>query len=316
MYKFNKLSLCVIISIVLFCDTSFAEEKKKVGVMWIGKSGMAKRVITGFDQGIKDKLDKLDVEYIFEIKSKDVALPIYQRYQKEKDAVIFLRSNGLKFMIEHPPEKPTFCGGCTNPKALGAIKNLDNPEGNLTGVTYFLPATKQMDVFKNIFPKLKSVGLLNEKGHPSSSIDQMGTENACKTYGIELHIVEAVDKKEIVLGMSNLVDKVDIFIIGNQAMIIDNAKTIGVVAKNIPVCSYAEKPIKKNQALCGLTPDDVKLGRMLAESLISVLLEGKKISDVPVKTDTNPLFMVSIPIMNKMRLKIPDNIMQDAKKIN
>ena len=110
-------------------------------------------------------------------------------------------------------------------------------------------------------------------------------------------------------------DKVDIIIIGDQALIIHNASVVAEAAGKTPVVSYPEEPIKAKHALCGFVPSDEKLGRILADSLISVILEGKKVSEVPVKTDPEPRLVVNMQVMRKLGVTIPDDLMKNAEKI-
>ena len=211
----------VVACVTFICGPVLAEGSKKVGVMWISKSSMSERIIKGFKARIEEKAPDTRIEYKIEIPDELAALPIYERYQKEKDAIVFLRSNAIKFMLEHPPTKPSFFGACNNPVALGAVEDMNAPDDKITGVTYYIPGTRKMGVFQKVFPDLGSVGILTEKGHPSSPIDRAETKAACEAAGIEYHQVICASKEELAEGVKSLVDKkVDIIIIGDQALII------------------------------------------------------------------------------------------------
>jgi putative ABC transport system substrate-binding protein len=284
--------------------------------MWMGRSGMSKRVYAGFKEYVAKHAPEVVLEPVIELKDEAAALPVYKRFQAEKRGVVFLRSSGVKFLMKHPPQKPTFIGGCTNPAALGAMKDLNSPPANITGVTYYIPASRQIGTLKKAFPGVKSVALLVEAGHPSSGIDSKETRAACKENGILYHEYSCASTDDIVTAMKDVYDrKIDLVIIGNQALIFDNGELIAKNARRTPVASYAEKPIKDGFALCGLAADDNKLGKMMANSLIDVLLKGKKISDIPVQTDPNPRFTVNTRVMDKLGTTLPGNLLKYAKKI-
>lgn len=58
-------------------------------------------------------------------------------------------------------------------------------------------------------------------------------------------------------------------------------------------------------ALAGMSANDIsRLGRMLGESVIDVLIKGKAIRDVPVKTDPIPRIYVNIDTADRMGLQI------------
>ena len=68
-------------------------------------------------------------------------------------------------------------------------------------------------------------------------------------------------------------------------------------------------------ALCGVVADDVKLGGMLAESVVDVLVKGKAIKDVPVKTDPKPRLVINIATAKRLGLEISFEILETAKII-
>lgn len=315
MKKMMVFILAAAICFGLFSGMAFAQ-KKTVGVMWIGKSGMALRVLNGFKSFMEKKASDIEIEYKTELADEAAARSVYMKFQEEKDAVVFLRSTGAKFMGKNPPKKPSFFGGCSNPVALGAVPDMEAPGGKITGVTYYITAERQLNVFRMVFPDMKSVGLLVEKGHPSGAIDTGETSAACKENGLQYHAVECSGKDQLADAVKSLVEKkVSIIIIGNQALIIDNADIVAENSGGIPVVSYAEKPIKKQFALCGLVPDDGKLGKILANSVIQVLKMEGDIAKIPVGTDPSPKFVVNMPMMRKMKLTIPASLMKAAKKI-
>lgn len=315
MRKMIVISLVLIVGIFFITQNLWAKEQK-IGVMWIGSSGMANRILTGVEDAVKEK----NLPFLLDIK-KDLpddssALDIYNKFMQEKDAVIFLRSNGVQFLAAHPPQKPAFIGGCNNPVALGGMKDLKKPGGNFTGVTYYLPAERQLKVFKMLFPKLARIALVTEKDHPSSSIDIDETADACKSMKLEFHTAACSSVAEIESAVKDLAAKnVELIIIGNQALIIDNAETVAKAAGIIPVVSYAEKPIIQKHALCGLVPDDEKLGRMLVYIIEDVLVDGKNPGDLPVQTDPEPKLVMNMPLMKKLNLEIPAMLQKFVKKI-
>ena len=171
--------------------------EKSVGIMWMGKSGMAKRVSKGLTARLREKAPDINLEFKMELDGESEAVPIYKAWQESKDGIVFLRSTGAKYMGENPPKIPGFIGGCSNPVALGAVRNMDAPEGNITGVTYHIHARKKIELFKKLFPNMKSVGLIVEEGHPSALIDREETKAGCEALGISYHEAICSSENEI-----------------------------------------------------------------------------------------------------------------------
>jgi len=303
-----------IIFIVFFiCGNALAFD---IGVAWVGKAGMPLRVMNGFDKGIKEKAPEInfDISIHKELSSENELEKVVAGFEKEMDAMVILRSNGAKWLAKRETSIPTFIGGCNNPSQLGTVKNLNRPKGNITGVTYYLPATTHLDVFKAMQPDMKSVFLLMEKGHPGSLIDQNETRAACSKIGLEYNGKMCTSVEDLVGTVKEKRKSVSAFIIGSEALIIDNTAKIIEAAGKTPVFAYSVKPIKAG-AIAGYVADDEKLGYMLAESVIEVLVKGKKIGFIPVKTDPQPTLYINGTTYQNIGMTIPPKILGVANII-
>jgi putative ABC transport system substrate-binding protein len=120
----------------------------------------------------------------------------------------------------------------------------------------------------------------------------------------------------LVDGTKKLSGKVDIFIISNTGLVMDNTVSLLAVANstNTPMFAFAEKPVKAG-AVVGMVADDVKLGSMLADSVVDVVVNRKPVSSVPVKTDPDPKILVNQAMMQSLGLKFPQEILGKAQVI-
>lgn len=312
MKKFkNILSMAIVLFFLFGAVSAWAVD---IGVAWSGKSGMTRRVVAGFDRGIKEFAPDMKIEYHKELPTMDALAEIAVKFQKEKDGMLILRSNGAKWLGKNPPSIPTFIGGCNNPVQLGTVKNMAAPEGNITGVTYYLPVSTSFETFQAILPEMKSVLLLMEGDHPSSKIDEAETREICTGLGLEYHQKTVLTGEEAAEAAKSFSGKVSAIIIGNQGLVIDNASNIVAAAGKTPVFSYSSKPVKDG-ALGGFVADDGVLGYMLARSVADVLVKGKSIKDTPVKVDPNPKFYVNAKSAEALGIEIPYEILDAAEVI-
>lgn len=301
----------IIIFMVLLTMLSLINAED-IGIAWYGKSGMAVRVTKGFNEAIKELAPNINIETHEALASEQELADLIKKWETNKDGMVILRSNGAKYLSSNPPSIPTFIGACSNPKYLGTVKNLESPEGNITGVTYFLPTDTQFDAFQAIIPNLESVLLIVEKDHPGSQIDVEETKQVCSKRNIKYNEVYCKTKEDAVKAAKENSGKVSLIILGAQALVLDNAGTVIEAAGNTPVVSYASKPVEKDGALGGFVADDVKLGKLLAESVAEVIKSKKSIKDIPVKVDPNPKFYVNVKTAEKLNLSIPYEILESA----
>lgn len=315
-----KTLVSVIVAMALPIITGMSAEvtaeEKKIAVMWEGKSGMTKRVHMGFLQKMKAIAPNVEITTKREIPDMQEAERVFREFEGTTNGIVFLRSSGAEFLAKANPRVPSFVGGCTNPLYLGAIKNLNAPEGNITGVTYFIPYEKRFQIIKTLFPNVKSVCLFVQKGHPATFIEQEGTRNECDRLKIQFNEVVAENANQLMEGAQKLAGKVDLFIISSTALVMDNTMgLVGVANKSkTPLFSFAEGRAKLG-AVAELAADDEILGGMLAESVVDVVVKGKPVSQVPVKMDPDPKVIINQSIVQLMGLKFPDEIVQKAEII-
>ena len=224
-----------------------------------------------------------------------------------------MRSTGAKYLGQNKLSIPGFFGACNDPVELGVLKNASAPEENCSGVTYAIPYRVQFELLVRVLPQMKSVLLLVQDGHPTSLLNQQGTKAACEQYKIEYNDKACKTKDDAIAVAKEAEAKGVVVILGSQALLIDNGGVIASSAK-IPVISYTEKPVMDG-ALCGLVADDIKLGGMLAESVVNVLINEKAIQETLVKTDTKPQLLINTVTAKRLGLDIPFELLENSKLI-
>ncbi len=290
--------------------------EKTVGLMWTTKSGIAKRTAIAFVDRMREIAPEVKVIERSQLSAGVDAEQVFRELEGSTDGVVYLRSAGAQFLAKAQAKVPCFVGACNNPEELGAIKNLAAPEGNMTGVTYFVPYEKRFEAIRSLFPSVKSVALILERGHPVAPLEQKGTQEQCRRLGIAYHEVVASSAKELPGGMEMVADKVDLFIAGATRLAIDNITVQATVANRHkkPIFSYTDGRTMLG-ATAELAADDVKLGRMLADSVVDVVVNGKAVGDVPVKMDQEPALVVNETMVRILGLAIPEQVMKKARMV-
>src|SRR5271157_213844 len=289
---------------------------KSIAIIWEGKSEMTNRTAMGFLATLRTLAPEVEVKQYRQLKNMQEAEAAFRESEKTMDGIVFLRSSGAQFLATIDPKVPCFVGGCNNPAELGTIKNLNAPEGKITGVTYFIPYEKRFEIIMSLFPNTKRIGLLAEKGHASTPIEQQGTREQCERLGIVYNEVFASNLKELMDGTRQLLGSVDLFIISSTRLVMDDVVNLLPVLNStkMPTFSFAEEPVKAG-AVAGVAAEDAKLGGFLAESVVDVVVKGKPVSQVPVKTDPNPRISINESMMKSLGLKFPDALLKKAELV-
>jgi len=300
-----------LVAVVLLGFTAIASAKD-IGVAWVGKSGMANRVNAGLEKGLADK--GINIEFSKEMGSTDELGPLFAKWSSEKDGIVLLRSNGAKWLGKNPPSIPTFIGGCNNPVVLGTVKNMDAPGGNITGVTYFIDPDYMLPIFQALLPDMNSIALIVDANNPSAGVDMQSTKAACGKNGITYNEVKVTSKDEAAQKIGELSGKVSAIILGTQALLMDATAELVAAAGNTPVLAYNKKSVSEG-ALAGFAADDNKLGMMLADIVVDVVINGKPIGSIPVAVDPEPGLYLNEGAAEKFGITIPEELMESIKLV-
>jgi putative ABC transport system substrate-binding protein len=290
-------------------DPVYAEStQKKIVVMWVGKSGMSQRMYLAMRSHLRETAPQIQVDWRGELSDLDQGSRLFERFQKEYDAVVWFRGSGAKFLSTVQPSIPVFVGACNNPKILGAVKNLEAPEGMITGVTYYIPYSARFQFIRQLFPNIKRVALVAEQGHPSAPIDIEGTQRESAKYGIECLVVQGATSEDLLRQVENVAPKIDLLILAENRLVQDlTVAFLAITNRNkTPIFSYSEKPTKSG-AVAGFVSRDNKRAEMLAESIVDVLIKGRPIRDVPVKMDEARL-VVNVAMAKLFEVKVSANL--------
>ncbi len=314
--KRAKLGILILLTILgaWAVPENLSASGKKIAVMWMGESLPARVNLRGLLPRIKEVAPDLEVTVKMDLENKQAAEKLFRELESTMNGIVFLRTSGAEFLATASPKIPCFVGATNNPEFLGTIKNLNAPEGNVTGVTYYIPYDQRFEAIKKIFPTVKSVCLLMQKDHPSVMIERKGTSEQCEKLGIAYHEVVAGNREELIRGAKEAASKVDLFIIANHTLVEKETPELLKVShgEKKPIFSYADAPIEMG-ALVGLAAREELLGRLLADSVIDVVVKGKSVSQVPVKMDPDPQLTFNEAGMEFFGLKLSPAILAKAR---
>lgn len=314
MRNLKSTFLILLVGIAVLAEKSpAADGAKKVGIAWEGKSNVPDKVLQGFLDTMKQEGPAVEIEVQKELKDVAALDETAKRFEKEKQAIVLLRSSGAKALVKNKISIPGFFGACDDPVGLGVLKNASAPEGNFSGVTYFIPYAVQLETLVRVLPQMKSVLLILEEGHPTCALLQAGTKTACAQLQITYSDKACKTKDDFLAAAKEAEAKGLVIVVGSQALIMENAGAVAAAVK-IPMVSFTEKPVVDG-AVCGVVADNVRLGAMLAESVLDVIAKGKATKEVPVKTDPKPQLLINIAAAKRLGLEIPFEILQAAKII-
>lgn len=203
----------------------------------------------------------------------------------DNDYVFAIATPAAQALANLDSDKPIFFSAVSDPVGSGLVKDLDQPQTNLTGTLDAGPIAEQIDLLQVIVPDTKKVGIIYNAGETNSvaEVEKAKVEFAAR--GIELIEQTVASTNDISQAMEALINK-DI-----QALfaVTDNTVTsainlVGSLAleNQLPIIGSSKDMIlTKGMATYGL--DYYKLGYQTAQMLVKMINEDLRPQEMPVE---------------------------------
>ena len=205
-----------------------------------------------------------------------------------------------------------------DPAALGFLKNMQRPEGNVTGVAAFSSymTDKRLEILKTIVPNLRRVHIFYDSNSKYSGGNFLAAQTVATKLGLEVadHGIKASDEikpsfdKMQVRNGDAILQISDDLIESNVNLLFDGAKKL-----RLPTMFDQETWAIKG-SLASYGPNYTQMGRQAAQ-LIDKLLKGGKPSDVPVQSASKFDLVINLRTANIIGLNITQETLHKADRI-
>jgi putative ABC transport system substrate-binding protein len=315
-FKFFLSILCFLIPALTQAESSLPP--LKIAVIQI----IEHPALNATRQGIYDELKKLgyvektNLTWIYQSAQGKPAMAsqIANRLVSERpDAIIAIGTAAAQATMKATRGStiPVIFSSITDPLGAHLVKDLKRPQENVTGVSNFIAIKPQLELFKEILPNLKRLGMIYNPGEDNSVAIVKQVKEIAKDLGLAI-VVQAADKTSEVMGAARALDgMVDAIFISNDNTALAAFGAINKVAEQHKLPVFAsDGDLIKMGALAVLGPDQYALGQQTARLMLKVLEDKKHLPAVefPEKVD----LLINRPVALKLKIQIPDNVMKKA----
>ena len=193
------------------------------------------------------------------------------------------------------------------------VTSNEKPGGNVTGVSDAAPLEKQLEMFRELLPEAKKIGMIYNIGEVNGKLQVKQVEKLASKYNFKIVKKGVSATTEIATAAEQLAGDVDCIynitdnmVVSATASITDKAN-----AKNIPVFAAEDGQMK-----AGLLASDSisyeKLGEQAGSVAYDILVNGKKAGDIPVETAKDTTLYINKKVAEQLGIKIPDSLAERA----
>lgn len=288
----------------------------KVGVTQIVEHPSLDDAFNGFKKALED--EGLTVEYDVQIAQGDQSnnQTIANNFVGDKVDLIFANSTPSALAAANATKEiPIVFTSVTDPVGAGLVKEMENPDGNITGTTDTHPdAIPKTVQFIDQYVEGNRVGMIYNSGE-QNSVAQIDLVKQA-TNGTDLEIVEASvsTSAEVKQAAESLIEKVDsIYIITDNTVVSALESVISVANENdIPLfVGELDSVHRGGFAAYGFEYFDIgyEAGIMAAQ----ILKEEKQPSELPVQYPQNLKLLINKKAAAEMNIEILDEWQNEAE---
>jgi putative ABC transport system substrate-binding protein len=205
-----------------------------------------------------------------------------------------------------------------DPVGNGFAASLARPGGNITGLSTHYPeiSGKQLELLKEIVPKLSRVAVLGNSTVPGNEQALRETELAAGAFGVKLQYLDVQNPKEIELAFraASKGRAEAVLVLGSQ-VVTSNAK------------QFAELAVKDRLPAIYWSPEFVEAGGLMTYSVsitdlfrraatyVDKILKGEKPANLPIEQPKKFEFIVNLKAAKQIGLTIPPNVLARADRV-
>ncbi len=211
---------------------------------------------------------------------------------------------------------PIVFGVTDDPVKLGLVASLARPDGNATGVYFFLSdlAAKQIGLLRELAPAAARFGLMVNPDNANA--EAVTREMAAAAVGVQVEVVRANDSAAIHAAFAALArNKTDALVVGADPLFFNRRVQFATLATRHAI--PAIYTVREYPEAGGLMSYGTSLEEVFRQFGVYAgrILKGAKPTDLPVVQSTRFDFVINLTTAKALGLEIPPTLLARADEV-
>jgi len=205
-----------------------------------------------------------------------------------------------------------------DPDATGLIASLARPGGNITGVANLggIVVAKQLELLTQIIPGITRIGMLRNPGNVSLVPQVNGAENAARSLGLQLQIVDVRAASDFDAAFASIVSARAgaVLVLADPLFLTEGRRIAQLAAKSrLPSVSARSEAADAGIMMTygASTIEQFRSGAVYVDKI----LRGAKPADLPVQQASKFEFVINLKTARAVGIQIPQMIVVRADRV-
>jgi putative ABC transport system substrate-binding protein len=314
----------LILAIIHIAEAQQSAKVPRIGFLSaVSSASIPRNRITAFQQGLRElgyfEGKNIIIEYRFADGKQDRLKEIVTELLRLKVAVIVTGGpTATRPAKEATSTTPIVMGFDNDPVGSGFVASLARPGNNITGLSTLHPeiSGKQLELLKEIVPKLSRVGVLGNWTQPGNKQALRELKAAGQALGLQLQYLEiqTSDDIDVVFREATKGRAEAILVLASPVIIYQQAYFIDLANKNRLPAVYSQPEFVDAGGLFSYTASFSDLFRRAA-TYVDKILKGAKPADLPVEQPVKFELVINLKAAKQIGVTIPPNVLARADKV-
>jgi putative ABC transport system substrate-binding protein len=206
----------------------------------------------------------------------------------------------------------------TDPVKTGIVASLNQPGGNVTGATFFANelGAKRLGLLHELLPRATVIAVLLNPNFPDAPEQLRNVQEAARTLGIQIHVLNASTESEIDAGFVALArQRADaLFVAADPFLSSRRDRIIALAARHGLPAIYDLGGAAAAGGLISYAADSFDAHRRAGVYAVRIL-KGEKPADLPVLQPTKFQLVINLRTAKALGLEVPDRLLALADEV-
>src|SRR5436190_16630305 len=293
-----------------------------IGFLWYGSAVEWAPFVVAFRQGLKETgfVEGQNVTIDFrwtEGQSEQQSVLAADLVRRQVTVIVTGTVGGLAAKAATTSIPIVFVVGA-DPVKTGLVARLNQPGGNITGVSFFSNelSAKRLGLLHELLPKATQIAVLVNSKFPDSEDRMRDLQEAARMLGLQVRVLDASTDGEIDMGFASLAEQraEALMVAADPFFTARRSRIIALAGRHAVPAIYDLRDWTATGGLFSYGTDVAAAFRQTGIYVVKIL-NGTKPADLPVMQSTKYELVINLKTAKALGLEIPPMLLARADEV-
>lgn len=318
----SVLLLVLAVAMAITPGLTAAQDKViKIGVLQLVEHAALDAAYQGFIDSLTEDgyIDGKNIEVDYQNAQADQAnlMTMSERFVKnDVDLILAIATPAAQAVAAATTKIPILITAVTDPVAAKLADSMEKPGMNVTGTTDAGPIDRQLALLQEMFPEIKTLGVIYNSSEVNSEVQAKQAEEIAKTMGWDVRFGTITSVNDIEQVALSMVGRVEAIYAPTDNTIASAMPNLVKVAeeKKIPIMC-GEPGMVEAGGLVSIGIDYYKLGFQTGKMAVKILKGEAEPSTMPIESLTDADIVINLNFAKAIGYEVSQELMDRASKV-